>query len=113
TTTTTTPPPTTTSPPETTAPPPALAGASTDPVSGAGTGDTVALLADVRTGVGDGYERVVLELRDGVLPDWSVRYVEPPITQDGSGEAVAVGGEAFLLVTLTPATAVTVEGEAV
>jgi hypothetical protein len=108
---TTTPPTTTAAPPTTTAPPPVLPGASTDPVSGSATGAAIAHLADVRIGADDGYDRVVIEFLDGHLPDWSVSYVDPPINQDGSGEPVAVSGDAFLLVTMTPASAYDLDGE--
>jgi hypothetical protein len=111
-TTTTTPPATTTTPPTTTAPPPVLPGASTDAATGSGTpGAGIAHLADVRIGADDGFDRVVIELLDGTLPDWSVAYVDPPINQDGSGEPVAVAGDAFLLVTMTPASAYDLDGE--
>ena len=112
-TTTTTPSTTTTTPPTTTAPPTALPGASTDTASGSGTGTGIANLSDVRIGADEGYDRVVIELLDGRLPDWRVSYVDPPIVQDGSGEPVALAGDAFLLVTMTPASAYTVDGETV
>ncbi len=111
-TTSTTPPTTTTAPTTTTtAPPPALSGASTGPVSGQGGADAIALVRDVRTGANDGFDRVVIEFLDGRLPDWSVSYVDPPITSDGSGETVAVAGDAFLLVRLSPASTYDLSGE--
>ena len=93
TTTTTTAPPTTTT---TTAPP--LPGATTDPKSGPRVGNVVAELVDLRIGCNPGYDRVVLEFADGIIPEWSVQYVEPPIASDGSGDTVAVAGSAFLQV---------------
>lgn len=64
-------------------------------------GDT-ALLTDVRVASHDGFDRIVLAFRGGT-PGYRVAYVDPPITQDGSGEEVAVAGEAFLELHLTPA----------
>lgn len=64
-----------------------------------------ALLTDVRVGTHGCYERVVFEVRpragEAASPlGWSVRYQPGPITQDGSGDPVAVKGSAFLVVTL-------------
>lgn len=107
------PPSTTAAPPTTTSTttPAVLDGASTDPASGAGTATGTTHIADVRIGADAGFDRVVIELLDGQIPDWSVAYVDPPITQDGSGEPVAVAGDAFLLVTMTPASAYALDGE--
>ena len=77
--------------------------AGTDPVhseedSGAGT----SLLTDVRVARHEGFDRVVFEF-DGAVPGYDVEYVQPPITEDGSGDEVAVDGAAFLSVTMRPA----------
>src|SRR5207253_11234346 len=66
---------------------------STSPTSVASTASGTALLTDVQ--VGDGV--VTLVFRDE-LPGYTVRYVDPPITQDGSGAEVDVKGNAFLSV---------------
>jgi hypothetical protein len=79
---------------ETTAPPP-LKNASTDPVTVAPTATETALLTDVRVAAHDGYERIVFEFRN-VLPGYDVRYVEPPVVADGSGDEVPVDGAAIL-----------------
>jgi hypothetical protein len=55
-----------------------------------------------------GYDRFVIDLRGGV-PGYSVRYVGS-VTADGSGKPVAVPGDRFLLITLTPAQAHTDAG---
>ena len=44
----------------------------------------------------------MFEFRNGV-PGYDVRYVEPPVLADGSGEEVAVAGAAVLLVRMEPA----------
>jgi hypothetical protein len=92
-------PPSTTSP-ATTAP--ALEGASTAPVVWKAASMETALLTDVRAGGHRGYDRVVFEFRNGV-PGYDVQYVEPPVRADGSGDEVAVAGDAVLLVRMEPA----------
>jgi hypothetical protein len=79
---------------------------STTPTSMASTASGVALLTDVQ--VDDGV--VTLVFRDEV-PGFDVQYVEPPITQDGSGEEVHVDGSAFLSVRMEPASGVNLSGE--
>jgi hypothetical protein len=91
---------TTTAPPPTTVVVPPLEGASTDPRTGARQGGGVALMTALRVGRNDGFDRIVLEFRDGIIPEWAVRYVDPPITEDASGEEVPVGGRAFLQIRL-------------
>lgn len=70
---------------------------------------TVAVLADVRTGRHEGYDRVVFELDR--IPGYAVEYVDKPVTQCGSGEAVPIAGDAWLEMRLTPAAAHTDAGE--
>jgi hypothetical protein len=55
-------------------------------------------LTTVRAAAHDGYDRVVFEFAGSGTPGWSVEYVDTPSSQ-GSGEPVAVPGEAFLQVT--------------
>ena len=76
------------------------AGPGTDPVTGSGTG--FGLLTAVRLGAHPGFDRVVFEFR-AALPGFDVRYVDPPILADGSGEPVPVDGSAFLQVRMEPA----------
>lgn len=85
-----------------TTPVPALAGASTEPVVWKVTSTETSLLTNVRAGRHPGYDRVVFEFRNGI-PGYDVRYVEPPVLADGSGEEVAVAGSAVLLVRTEPA----------
>ena len=82
--------------------PPTLDGAATDPVSSEATITETALLTAVRAATHPGYDRIVFEFRNGV-PGYDVRYVEPPVLADGSGEEVAVAGTAVLLVRMEPA----------
>ncbi|MCH7811248.1 MAG: hypothetical protein IH958_01305 [Chloroflexi bacterium] len=69
-----------------------------------GGASTTPLLADVRTGLHQGFDRVVFEY-DGGLPGYHVEYVSSPIAQCGSGMEEAVVGNAFLEVRMTPAAA--------
>ncbi|MCZ2824721.1 MULTISPECIES: AMIN-like domain-containing (lipo)protein [unclassified Modestobacter] len=85
----------------------------TDPVQAgdfpAVTGPT-AHLTDVRTAGHDGFDRVVLEFAGDAVPGYRVSYVEPPITEDGSGAEIAVPGQAFLEVRVAPASGVDLSG---
>ena len=74
---------------------------STSPTSIASTAPETALLTEVA--VGDGV--VTFVFRAGT-PGIDVRYVEPPVTQDASGEPVDVNGGAFLSVRMEPASGV-------
>jgi hypothetical protein len=63
-----------------------------------------AILTDVRLGAHTGFERVVFEFRDHV-PGYAVRYIERPVTEDGSGREVTVAGDSVLSVRLESAAA--------
>jgi hypothetical protein len=52
---------------------------------------------DLRFGVHEGYDRIVLDLAGEGLPGWRAEYVEDP-TQMAAGEPVYLPGEAYLLV---------------
>ncbi|KGH48077.1 hypothetical protein IN07_04335 [Modestobacter caceresii] len=56
-------------------------------------------VTEVRAAPHEGFERVVFELAGSGTPGWRVEYVDAPSSQ-GSGDAVAVPGSAFLQVTL-------------
>jgi hypothetical protein len=62
--------------------------------------DTPMLVA-VRTGSHDGYDRLVLQFRNG-LPNWRVNYVDQVASE--SGATVPLEGAAFLYVDTHPAT---------
>ena len=65
--------------------------------------DTFGQLVDVRVGEHSGFDRVVFEFADD-LPGYSVKYVELPVAEDGSGESVELpGAEAAVQVVFTPA----------
>lgn len=82
-----------------------LDGASTDTVSSEAKNTDVALLTAVRAARQEGFDRVVFEFRNAV-PGYEVGYVDRPITQDGSGDEVAVEGDAVLQVRMRNAAGV-------
>jgi hypothetical protein len=80
----------------------ALPGASTRPVSGESAVSETVLLERVAVGRNDGFDRVVFQFRNGV-PGYRVEYVQPPISEDGSGNRIEVEGNAFVIVRMEPA----------
>lgn len=70
-----------------------LEGAGTKPVTAPATNKETALLTAVRAARHEGYDRVAFEFRNA-LPGYDVRYVTPPVRQDGSGKVVPVQGAA-------------------
>ncbi|MBA3735722.1 MAG: hypothetical protein H0W90_11100 [Actinobacteria bacterium] len=79
-----------------------LADAGTDPVEGAAGGGETALLERIAVGRHEGYDRVVFQFKNG-LPGYRVEYVEPPLTEDGSGDPVTVKGNAVVVARMEPA----------
>lgn len=59
----------------------------------------------IRVGRQEGFDRVVFEFGSGGLPGYTIEYVDRPIRQCGSGNAVSVAGAAWLRVAMTPARA--------
>lgn len=101
----------TTSTTSTTASPgPPLEGASTSPVSTPVSART--LLRALRANGQPEADRVVFEF-DGGLPGFNVHYVDPPITEDGSGKTITVQGEAYLEVRMESASGSDITGEQV
>jgi hypothetical protein len=62
--------------------------------------DARVTVSDIRLGRHDGFDRVVFEVGGTGTPGWDVRYVDEATSQ-GSGDPVAVAGDAVLQVTLT------------
>ncbi|MCZ7630687.1 MAG: hypothetical protein M5U19_17365 [Microthrixaceae bacterium] len=77
-------------------------GASTAPVSVPAPAIDQTGITAVRTARHEGFDRVVFEF-DGALPGYEVLYAEKPVTEDGSGEEVAVEGPFVVTVRMTPA----------
>ncbi len=66
-------------------------------------------LTGIRSAAHPGYDRITFDFT-GTLPGYQVRYVDT-VTQDGSGETVAMPGRRYLLITFQPAQAQTDSGE--
>lgn len=82
--------------------PPFPANTRPDTAEPTGEGETFLSVTDVRVGAHDGYDRVVFDL-DGTgsgRPGWRVEYVDQA-SDDGSGHAVQVDGDAILRVSLS------------
>lgn len=78
---------------------------STAPTEGPATATGTALLTDVQVAPG----QVTFTFREGT-PGYRITYVDPPITQDGSGEEVDVAGNAYLGVRFEPASGADLSG---
>lgn len=63
----------------------------------------VATLRDVRSARHDGFDRVVLDFGDDPVPSWEVEYVDRPVRQCGSGDAVELAGDGWLRIHVQPA----------
>ncbi len=80
-----------------------LPDASTDEVEVAS--DLFGQLVGVRVGEHEGFDRVVLEFAKDV-PGYSIKYVELPVTEDGSGEPIDLPDADFAVqIVMTPASA--------
>ena len=64
--------------------------------------DASVTVSDIRVGRHDGFDRVVFDVGGTGTPGWDVRYVDAASSQ-GSGDEVAVAGDAILQVTLSGA----------
>ena len=58
-------------------------------------GDGGLVLTTVRVGAHEGFDRVVMEFTGDGAPGWAANYVDKA-RRDGSGEVVALAGDAFL-----------------
>jgi hypothetical protein len=74
--------------------------ANVEPDVGEASTDSFVTVTGIRTGLHDGYDRVVLEVEGTGTPGWDVRYV-PEAAGQGSGDTVDVEGGAILQVTIT------------
>ncbi|MBW8767342.1 MAG: hypothetical protein JF630_14330 [Geodermatophilales bacterium] len=76
--------------------------ANLDPDTADASPDARVTVSNIRVGVHDGFDRVVLEVGGAGTPGWDVRYVDQATSQ-GSGEPIDIAGDAVLQVTLTGA----------
>jgi hypothetical protein len=72
----------------------------------------VATLREVRTAGHDGFDRIVLDFGADPIPSWEVEYIDRPVRQCGSGDAVPVAGDAWLRIHVQPARGHTDAGHA-
>lgn len=82
--------------------PPADSGWSVRDQRGEGS-DSVAIQRGVRVARNAGFDRIVIDLGPDAPPRWHVEYVDAPVLQCGSGEAVPLAGAAWLAIRLEPA----------
>ncbi|NNE66072.1 MAG: hypothetical protein HKN33_05850 [Pyrinomonadaceae bacterium] len=73
--------------------------------------ESPAVLADVRTGKHNGFDRVVFEFKGSEMPGYYIEYIGEPITQCGSGNKVELTGNGGLEIRFAPAQAHTEEGK--
>ena len=80
--------------------------------SGAAIGRSVQqpILHAVRTGEQPGADRVVFQFDAAAMPAWQAEYVDRPVQDCGSGDAVPVAGKAWLQVRFNGAQAHTAQG---
>ncbi|MGH8051798.1 MAG: AMIN-like domain-containing (lipo)protein [Arenimonas sp.] len=74
-------------------------------------GYAMQFLKALRVGNQAGVDRMVFEFTDAGLPEWEVKYVDQPLLDCGSGEAVSVAGGAWLQIAFRGAQAHTEAGE--
>jgi hypothetical protein len=72
-------------------------------VTGSPQDDATALLEQIDLGRHDGFDRVVFRFRGAHVPGYRVGFVDPPLSEDGSGAAVPIDGKAIIGVRLEPA----------
>jgi len=69
-----------------------------------------AKLVDVRTGLHEGFDRVVFEF-DERVPGYHIEYIDKPVRKCGSGKVTPLAGDGWLEVRMYPAKAHTEEGQ--
>jgi hypothetical protein len=71
----------------------------------------VATVRSVRSATNPGYDRVVFELAGGHVPGYHIEYIDRPVRECGTGNAVPLSGHGWLRVRLEPARMHTDAGE--
>lgn len=86
---------------------------TTDPAGAdvASTGEEAPILRAVRIGQHEGFDRIVFEFDSDGLPQWHAAYLDAAPADCGTGEEVALDGDATLQVRFSGANAHTPEGE--
>lgn len=75
-----------------------------------GEGET-SYLDGVRLGLHSSFDRVVFAFRGDRTPSYRVRYVDPPIREQPSGREMEMEGEAYLEVSMHPASGIDMTGD--
>ncbi|MEX2583353.1 MAG: hypothetical protein WD766_08765 [Gemmatimonadota bacterium] len=70
------------------------------------------ILADARIARNQGFDRMVVEFEGDEIPSYHIEYVDSPIRQCGSGNAIVLRGDGWLLIRMEPAQAHDEEGRA-
>jgi hypothetical protein len=71
----------------------------------ASAGGGIATLTRVRAATQDGHDRIVFEFPGSGLPGYRIEYIDRPVRQCGSGEAVQIAGDGWLQIRMEPAQA--------
>lgn len=71
----------------------------------------VAVLRDLRVARHDGFDRIVMDFGTDAVPGYRIAYIDRPVRQCGSGNVVALAGDAWLSISVEPAHAHTDAGE--
>ena len=74
--------------------------ANTEPDTGQASPDARGNVTDIRASHQDGFDRVVFEFSGPGTPGWNVQYV-PQASSQGSGQPIALAGNAVLSVVIT------------
>ena len=70
-----------------------------------------ALLKEIRIAAHENFDRVVFEFEGTALPGYHIEYIDKPVRQCGSGNAVQLKGDGWLEISFQPANAHTDAGE--
>lgn len=73
--------------------------------------ERVVILEDMRLGRHPSYDRIVFEFQQNAPTSYRIEYVDKPVYQCGSGEAVWLAGDGWLSITFWPAQAHDARGQ--
>lgn len=73
--------------------------------------ESAALLNEIRTAAHDNFDRVVFEFDEPTLPGYHIEYIDKPVRQCGSGNAVQLKSDGRLEIRFYPANAHTDDGK--
>jgi len=73
--------------------------------------ENAALLKEIRTAAHKNFDRVVFEFEGPTLPGYHIEYIDKPVRQCGSGNAVELKGDGWLEISFQSANAHTDDGK--